>query len=161
MRTGYCPKRNIRFPNARNDLGIESHLHIFNWRGVSNLRRPDVAWHDDCITNFPMKPVAWTNNFRTDNRFDESTAHESTLRSCRSEEKRRTVWKQRSIFFCVSAIMAIWQFAHQPMALPLDRIATVADSTRVTRNHHPRALKRRHHPIPFFEEQIRSDTSGG
>jgi hypothetical protein len=69
----------------------------------------------------------------TDNRFDESTAHESTYALLvRSEEKRRTVLETAIYFlFVVSAIMAIWQFANQPIALPLDHIATVADSTRM------------------------------
>ena len=69
----------------------------------------------------------------TDNRSDESIAHESTYALLvRSEEKRRTVLETALYFlFVISAIAAIWQFAHQPIALPLNGIATVQDSTRM------------------------------
>jgi hypothetical protein len=65
---------------------------------------------------------------------EESVAHESTYAMLvHAEEKERTALENVLYFLViVSAIAAIWQFAQQPIELPLDSIATVADAAPVT-----------------------------
>jgi hypothetical protein len=70
----------------------------------------------------------------SDNRFDESVVHESTYALLvRSEEKCRSLLETALYFLVVlSAMTAIWQFVHQPIALPLNGIVTIADATSRT-----------------------------
>jgi hypothetical protein len=65
------------------------------------------------------------------NRTDEPIAHESTYAMLvRSEEKERTFLEVAIYFlFVLSVVAAIWQFAEQPIALPLDAVTTTADAT--------------------------------
>ena len=69
-----------------------------------------------------------------DNRAEEAASHESTYAMLvREEEKERTFLETLLYFlFVLSAIAAIWQFAHQPIALPLDAVTTVANTAHVT-----------------------------
>ena len=65
---------------------------------------------------------------------EESVAHESTYAMLvHAEEKERTVLENVLYFLVVvSAMAAIWQFAQQPIALPLDSVATIADAVPAT-----------------------------
>jgi hypothetical protein len=76
-----------------------------------------------------MNPTLW----ETDDRAEEAIQHESTYALLvRSEERERSFLEMALCFLCaLSAIAAIWQFAHQPIALPLDAVTT-ADSTPVS-----------------------------
>jgi hypothetical protein len=67
-------------------------------------------------------------SLESDDRTEEAVAHESTYAMLvRSEEKERTFLETLLYFLVVlSAITAIWQFASQPIALPLDAVTTVA-----------------------------------
>jgi hypothetical protein len=67
-------------------------------------------------------------NLESDDRTEEAIPHESTYAMLvRSEEKERTFLETFLYFLVVlSAITAIWQFAHQPIALPLDSVKTVS-----------------------------------
>ena len=74
----------------------------------------------------------------TDAYRDDAVAHESTYALLvRSEEKQRTVLETLLYFlFALSAIAAIWQFAHEPIALPLDAVTTVTDAPCITAHVH-------------------------
>lgn len=65
---------------------------------------------------------------------DESVPHESTYAMLvHAEERERTALENVLYFLVVvSAIAAIWQFAQQPIALPLDSVTTVADAAPVS-----------------------------
>ena len=65
---------------------------------------------------------------------DDAIRHESTYALLvRSEEKPRTLLEVILYFlFVFSAIAAIWQFASQPIALPLDSVTTLANATHAT-----------------------------
>lgn len=69
-------------------------------------------------------------------RGEEAIQHESTYALLvRSEEKGRTFLETAFCILCaLSVIAAIWQFARQPIALPLDSVVTIAD---VTQTHTP------------------------
>jgi hypothetical protein len=46
----------------------------------------------------------------------------------RSEEKTRNIMEiALYALFALSALVSIWQFAHQPSSLPLDRIRTTSE----------------------------------
>lgn len=64
-----------------------------------------------------MNPTLW----ETNDRGEEAIQYESTYALLvRSEDKERTFLETALCFLCaLSAIVAIWQFAHQPIALPL------------------------------------------
>ena len=66
-------------------------------------------------------------------RGEEAIQHESTYALLvRSEEKERTFLETAFCLLCaLSAIVAIWQFAHQPIALPLNTVATIAEAKQV------------------------------
>jgi hypothetical protein len=68
-----------------------------------------------------------------DDRGEDAIQHESTYALLvRSEEKERTLLETALCILCaLSVIAAIWQFAHQPIALPLDTVVTVADAAQV------------------------------
>ena len=70
----------------------------------------------------------------TDEREDEAASHESTYALLvRSEEKERTLLETVAYFLVVlSAIAAIYQFAKQPIALPLKAVTTIADTMQVS-----------------------------
>jgi hypothetical protein len=76
-----------------------------------------------------MNPTIWEANDRA----EEAIKHESTYALLvRSEEKERTFLETALCILCaLSAIAAIWQFAQQPIALPLEAVTTVADATQV------------------------------
>jgi hypothetical protein len=65
---------------------------------------------------------------------DESIANESTYAMLvHAEERERTALENVLYFLVVvSAIAAIWQFAQQPIELPLDSVTTVADAAAVS-----------------------------
>jgi hypothetical protein len=65
---------------------------------------------------------------------DEAIAHESTYAMLVREEERERTFFETLLYFLVvlSAVAAIWQFAHQPIALPLETVTTVADGTQIT-----------------------------
>lgn len=65
---------------------------------------------------------------------EESVPHESTYAMLvHAEEKERTALENILYFLVVvSAIAAIWQFAQQPIELPLDSVTTVADAAPVS-----------------------------
>ena len=66
---------------------------------------------------------------------EESVAHEESTYAMlvNAEEKERTALENVLYFLViVSAIAAIWQFAQQPIELPLDSITTVADAAPVS-----------------------------
>ena len=77
-----------------------------------------------------MNPTLWD----ADDRVEEAVQHEPTYALLvRSEEKERTLLETALCILCaLSAIVAIWQFAHQPIALPLDNVATIADAAQVS-----------------------------
>ena len=77
-----------------------------------------------------MNPTLW----EADDRVEEAIQHESTYALLvRSEEKERTFLETAFCFLCaLSAIAAIWQFAQQPIALPLEAVATIADAAQVS-----------------------------
>lgn len=72
--------------------------------------------------------------FEDGNLVDEAIAHESTYALLvRSEEKERSLLETALCVLCaLSAIVAIWQFAHQPIQLPLNSVATVVEATPLT-----------------------------
>jgi hypothetical protein len=69
-----------------------------------------------------MNPTLW----EPEDRAEEAVQHESTYALLvRSEERERTFLEIALCFLCaLSAIAAIWQFAHQPIALPLNAVTT-------------------------------------
>jgi hypothetical protein len=70
--------------------------------------------------------------FAASDRVAESTPHEESTYAMlvREEERERTALETLLYFLVVvSAIAAIWQFAQQPIALPLDSVTTIADAT--------------------------------
>ena len=73
-----------------------------------------------------INPTLW----EASDRAEEAIQHESTYALLvRSEEKERTLLETAFCLLCaLSAIVAIWQFAHQPIALPLKRVATIAEA---------------------------------
>jgi hypothetical protein len=77
-----------------------------------------------------MNPLILQNEEHT----EESVTHESTYAMLvHAEERERTVLENVLYFLVVvSAIAAIWQFAQQPIELPLDSVTTVADATPAT-----------------------------
>ena len=66
-------------------------------------------------------------------REEEATQHESTYALLvRSEERERTFLETAFCVLCaLSVIAAIWQFARQPIALPLHSVTTIADTAEV------------------------------
>ena len=76
-----------------------------------------------------INPTIW----EADDRGEEAIQHESTYALLvRSEEKERTFLETALCILCaLSVIAAIWQFAHQPIALPLDAVVTIADTAQV------------------------------
>lgn len=76
-----------------------------------------------------MNPTLW----EADDREEKAIQHESTYALLvRSEEKERTFLETASYILCaLSVIAAIWQFAHQPIALPLQAVTTIADTAPV------------------------------
>ncbi len=64
--------------------------------------------------------------FEDENLAEETVVHESTYAMLvRSEEKARSVLETVLCVLCaLSAIVAIWQFAHQPIRLPLNSVVT-------------------------------------
>ena len=72
-------------------------------------------------------------NWEAHDRGEEAIQHESTYALLvRSEEKERTFLETALCILCaLSVIAAIWQFAHQPIALPLDTVATIGHTTPV------------------------------
>jgi hypothetical protein len=77
-----------------------------------------------------MNSTLW----EADDRAEEAVQHESTYALLvRSEEKERTFLETASVILCaLSAIAAIWQFAQQPIVLPLDAVPTIAQTTPVS-----------------------------
>jgi hypothetical protein len=77
-----------------------------------------------------MNPTLW----KTNDRVEEAIRHESTYALLvRSEDKERTLLETALCFLCaLSAIVAIWQFALQPIALPLEAVATIAEAKHVS-----------------------------
>ena len=69
-----------------------------------------------------MNPTLW----EPEDRAEEAVQHESTYALLvRSEERERTFLEMALCLLCaLSAITAIWQFAHQPIALPLNAVTT-------------------------------------
>ena len=65
---------------------------------------------------------------------EESVAHESTYAMLVHAEEKQLMALENVLYFLVivSAIAAIWQFALQPIELPLDSVTTVADAAPVT-----------------------------
>lgn len=74
-----------------------------------------------------MNPTLWG----ADDRAEEAIQHESTYALLvRSEEKERSFLEMAFCFLCaLSVIAAIWQFAHQAIALPLDAATTATANT--------------------------------
>jgi hypothetical protein len=68
--------------------------------------------------------------FDVDDRGDEPISHESTYAMLVREEERERTALETLLYFLVvvSAIAAIWQFARQPIDLPLDSVTTIADA---------------------------------
>jgi hypothetical protein len=73
-----------------------------------------------------MNPTLWEANDRT----EEAIRHESTYALLvRSEEKERAFLETAFCFLCaLSAIVAIWQFAQQPIALPFEGVVTTVEA---------------------------------
>ena len=71
--------------------------------------------------------------FDVNDRVDESISHESTYAMLVREEERERTALETLLYFLVvvSAIAAIWQFAQQPIDLPLDSVTTIADAAPV------------------------------
>ncbi len=67
-------------------------------------------------------PTLWD----AEDRGEDAIQHESTYALLvRSEERQRTFLETAFCVLCaLSAIAAIWQFAHQPIALPLNAVTT-------------------------------------
>jgi hypothetical protein len=82
-----------------------------------------TAYHSSAMNNTCINPA-----IPESDRADEEITHESTYAMLvRSEEKERTVLETVVYFLVVlSTIAAIWQFAHQPFALPLETVSTVS-----------------------------------
>jgi hypothetical protein len=76
-----------------------------------------------------MNPTLW----EADDRADDAIQHESTYALLvRSEEKERTLLETALCILCaLSAIVAIWQFAHQSIALPFEAVTTTAEAKQV------------------------------
>jgi len=65
----------------------------------------------------------------------ESVTHEESTYAMlvNAEERERTALENVLYFLVIiSAIAAIWQFAQQPIELPLDSVTTVADAAPVS-----------------------------
>ena len=77
-----------------------------------------------------MNPTIW----EAGDREEEAVQHESTYALLvRSEEKERTFLETALCVLCaLSVIAAIWQFARQPIPLPIDSVTTIADAAPVT-----------------------------
>ena len=77
-----------------------------------------------------MNPTLWEAN----DRVEEAIQHESTYALLvRSEDKERSFLETALCILCaLSAIVAIWQFAQQPIALPLQTVATIAEAKHVS-----------------------------
>jgi hypothetical protein len=77
-----------------------------------------------------MNPTLWEAN----DRVEEAIRHESTYALLvRSEEKKRSFLETALCFLCaLSAIVAIWQFVQQPIALPLEAVTTIAEAKQVS-----------------------------
>ena len=88
-----------------------------------------IAYGNVAMKTTCMNPTLW----EPGDRVEEAIQHESTYALLvRSEEKERSFLEMALCFLCaLSAIAAIWQFAHQPIALPLDAVTTV-DSAQVS-----------------------------
>ena len=84
-----------------------------------------VVMNTTCIN-----PTIW----EADDRGEDAIQRESTYALLvRSEEKERTFLETAFCVLCaLSAIVAIWQFANQPIALPLKSVATIVDATQVS-----------------------------
>lgn len=68
------------------------------------------------------------NTSQTNNKVNESTY----ALLVRSEEKERSLFETIAYgLFILSAVAAIWQFAQQPVNLPLDAIPQTASATQV------------------------------
>ena len=74
-----------------------------------------------------MNSILW----EADDRVEEAVQRESTYALLvRSEERERTFLETAVVILCaLSAIAAIWQFAQQPIVLPLDAVPTIAQTT--------------------------------
>jgi hypothetical protein len=84
-----------------------------------------------------MKTTLTTQNIPAQDEMNNFARESTYALLVRSEEKPRSVIETLIYFLCIlSAVTAIWQFVHQPIALPLTGIASVADSAIATPKHH-------------------------
>ena len=77
-----------------------------------------------------MNSTLW----EADDRAEEAVQREESTYALlvRSEERERTFLETAFVILCaLSAIAAIWQFAQQPIVLPLDAVPTIAATTPV------------------------------